>query len=246
VSAQHEGKGIMHRLYITIFIKPDENQSSLSRQRGQLNLTISSRRPPKQKEIKASGNFDSEERIQVTSEAINVEIESTAIKEDPSETRRNDSGGVFENGTHLKYDCSTNMVNQEYDEQHDQDIYFVEELQHIKHLDQGSNYQVAETLSLLVAEDILPPRSHNPYWEGRRMSMNDIFFPIDLLEKGQMGTNALLSSFDVIDGEENLEYPCGIENNEDVKVIIPPLYGKRKRRHSCPNVTFDVVKLDKM
>jgi hypothetical protein len=269
VSAQHEGKGIMHRLYITIFTKPGENQSSSSRRRGQSNLTISSRRPPKQKEIKASGNsnkeivelkfpsnptqssalqkklFDPEEQIQVTSEAHNVEIVSTAIKEDPSETRINGSEGGFENDTHLKCDSSTNMVKQEYDEQYDQDIYDVEDLQHVKHLDRERNYRIAETLTLLVAEDILP-RSNNPYWQGRRMSMNDISFPIDWLGKAQMGAYALSSSFEVIDEGENLEHPCGIETNEDIEVIIPPLYSKRNRRHSCPNMTFDIAKLDKM
>jgi hypothetical protein len=242
----------------------------LSHRRGQSNLTILSRRVPKQKEIRASGNndeeivelkfpsnldqssallkksFDPEEQIQVTSEALNVEIASTAIKEDPSEIRRNGSGGVFENDAHLKCDSSTNMVKKEDVEQHDHDIYDVEDIQHAKHLYQESNYRVAEALSLLVAEDILPPQSHNPYWEGRRMSMSDTFFPIDLLEKGQTGTNALSSSFDVINGEENLEHPCSNENNEDVKVISPPLYRKRKRRHSCPNVTFDIAKLGEM
>jgi hypothetical protein len=99
-------------------------------------------------------------------------------------------------------------------------------------------------LSSLIAQDNFP-QSHNLNRQDCRMSMNDIFFPIDSLKKEQKGKSALSSSVEVIDKEENPKHPYGIENNENVQVIIPPILIK-KYHHSCPGMAFHIVKLDKM
>ncbi len=269
VSDQHDDKNIFQRLFITIFKKPETTRP---RQRGTRRSIPSSLSNNRKVQMKKNRIEESKENEYVQNPSFPVEIKDNDIprRNNDDNTRlsplmytssHDDEEGIehkptkntsYASGDGEIFDMSKDIEknspqrsknNYENEQTDDTDDEPVAE-------DFMGRYCNIASLSLLVAEDVLPPSVRrelkNSGREKRRVSMIDRF-PSHLKE--------VLKAYDYDDDDNSNENElglfganCGVSNdNNHVDLSSAPSKKtnvRQKRRHSCP-VIYDIGNIDK-
>ena len=198
VAERNRDKSVIHRLYLTIFQRSEIARNRLVRQsKPSWGCKMCSKK-------KSKTNLSSQ-RTPSSSRNYLIPI-----------LRRNKNPDNFEDNEQSSDDVSSGAFQEKIEVLIEDDE---EEGVHNKGEEiNEDNYRQAVTLSLLIAEDILPPSS---YSEGRRASMVERF-PLSLSI-----TEPNTSQINISDREDPNQF-------DSESFVFPPPTIRRERRNSCP------------